>query len=488
MTETKYQLEWRKLACLYEISHDMRTIDCIDELCKKLIVHMKLIWLPSDQIFPFIDIDKKFFTLDKSSLALEHKFSVSIKTNGKICGYVGLYYKNHCFRHSLENEYLNFIENIADDLGLWLEQKQLLDAKRMLLDEARVFENAFNKHAIIAITDKFGIIKYVNERFCIVSKYSPEELIGQDHRIINSGYHSKDFFFNLWNTISKGDTWKGEIKNRAKDGTYYWVATTIVPFLDDVGVPYQYVAIRTEVTEYKQLEQKMEKQVAELARSNDELEQFAYVVTHDLQEPLRAINSFIQLLKKYCHAQLDQRANDLISHAVAGTQRMQQLIDDLLTYAQVNASQNVVEIDCELLLGNVEADLFVTINECSAIITHDRLPVVKGIRFQFIQLFTNLINNALKFQRAQPPEIHIGVEEKQSEWVFSVSDNGIGIEKEYLERIFRVFQRLHSRKDYAGTGIGLAICKKVVEHHGGRVWVNSKPGVGSSFYFTIPKL
>ena len=133
-------------------------------------------------------------------------------------------------------------------------------------------------------------------------------------------------------------------------------------------------------------------------------------------------------------------------------------------------------------------DLSVIVGECNAVVTHDKLPVIKGIRFQFIQLFTNLINNALKFRRDQSPQIHVGVEENQSEWIFSVTDNGIGIEEHYLDRIFRVFQRLHSRREYAGTGIGLAICKKVVEHHGGKIWVKSVPGIGSSFYFTIPKV
>ncbi|MDE2388852.1 MAG: PAS domain-containing protein, partial [Betaproteobacteria bacterium] len=334
---------------------------------------------------------------------------------------------------------------------------------------------------------KSGKIRYVNEKFCSVSKYSADELIGQDHRIVNSGYHPQEFMASLWATITKGNIWRGEIKNRAKDGTYYWVDTTIVPFLDDSGVPYQYVGIRTDVTTYKQLEQKMEEQVTELARSNDELEQFAYVVTHDLQEPLRAISSFVQLLKKYCDHQLDERANDLISHAIAGTSRMQMLIDDLLTYAQVNANKTLNEIDCEQLLSNVLTDLSVVISECKATVTHDKLPVVNGIRFQFIQLFTNLINNALKFRRNHPPQIHIGVEENSHEWIFSVTDNGIGIEEQYLERIFRVFQRLHSRREYAGTGIGLAICKKVVEHHGGKIWVKSMPNVGSSFYFTVPR-
>lgn len=487
MTEIGSQSKWIKLTCLYEISRDMLAIHCVDELCQKLIKHIKSIWHVSDQVFPFIDIDDKSYTEGRIPQGLEHRFSISIITNGKIRGQIGVHCMDQSIISLMENEDPIFLPNIAVDLGSWLERNQQLD-KKVLLDAARVIERVFDRHVIIAITDNLGIINYVNERFCTVSKYSFEELIGQDHRIINSGHHSKEFFFNLWSTITKGETWKGEIKNRAKDGTYYWVATTIVPFLDDVGLPYQYASILNEVTEYKQLEQKMEKQVIELARSNDELEQFAYVVTHDLQEPLRAISSFVQLLKKYCYTQLDQRANNLISHAVAGTERMQQLIDDLLTYAQANASQALIEIDCEQLLNNVEADLFITISECSAIITHDHLPVVKGIHFQFIQLFTNLINNALKFQRAQPPQIHIGVEEKQDEWIFLISDNGIGIEKQYLKRIFRVFQRLHSRNDYAGTGIGLAICKKVVEHHGGRIWVSSELNVGSSFYFTIPKI
>ncbi|MGV8712494.1 MAG: sensor histidine kinase, partial [Nitrosomonas sp.] len=306
--------------------------------------------------------------------------------------------------------------------------------------------------------------------------------------IINSGFHTKEFMAKVWNTLTKGQIWKGEFKNKTKDGTFFWIDATIVPVTSTQhAIPSQYISIWTDVTAYKQLEEKMEEQVKELARSNDELEQFAYVVTHDLQEPLRAINSFVQLLKKYCNEKLDDRANELISHAVAGTHRMQLLIDDLLTYAQVNANQTMESIDCEKLLRNVLTDLSVVVGECNAVITYDKLPVVKGIPFQFIQLFTNLINNALKFQRELPPKIHIDVEQNFNEWIFSVSDNGIGIEEQYLERIFRVFQRLHSRKEYVGTGIGLAICKKVVEHHGGKIWIKSKPSVGSTIYFTIPK-
>ena len=466
----------------------MLTAHSVDDLCRQLIEHMRLVWQPCDQIFPFIELDGRYFAASESLPPPVHQFSVPVMLNGAAEGQIGVFAENASVTSWAENEEdAAFLRNVANDLGLWLEQKRLAAAESALLNDVRMIESAFNEHSIIAITDKFGKIRYANEKFCQVSKYSAEELIGQDHRIINSGYHPKEFINNLWATITKGNVWRGEIKNRAKDGTYYWVDTTIVPFLDDSGSPYQFVAIRTEVTDYKHLERKMEEQVTELARSNDELEQFAYVVTHDLQEPLRAINSFVQLLKKYCDQQLDERAKDLILHAVAGTNRMQMLIDDLLTYAQVNASQAPVEIDCERLLKNVLTDLSVIIGECNAVVTYDKLPVINGIRFQLIQLFTNLINNALKFRRNQPPQIHIGVEENPREWIFSVTDNGIGIEEQYLERIFRVFQRLHSRREYAGTGIGLAICKKVVEHHGGRIWVKSTPNVGSSFYFTVPK-
>lgn len=486
VTETSAQEKLIKLACLYEISRTMLTAYSVDELCQQLIEYMKFAWQPCNQIFPFIEIDGKYFGVSDSTL-LAHQFSVPVMVNGARAGQAGIFSENTSVAKWRENEGEVFLQNIANDLGLWLEQNRLRDAQNNLLHNVKMIENALNQHAIIAITDKRGKIQYVNDKFCQVSKYSTTELLGQDHRIINSGYHSKEFISSLWTTIRKGEVWKGEIKNRAKDGTYYWVDTTIVPFLDTSGTPQQFVAIRTEVTDYKHLEQKMEEQVAELARSNDELEQFAYVVTHDLQEPLRAINSFVQLLKKYCNERLDERAQDLISHAVAGTNRMQMLIDDLLTYAQVNATQDQVEIDCESLLCNVLTDLSVIISECNAKITHDKLPVIKGIRFHFIQLFTNLINNALKFRGDRQPHIHVGVEENQQEWIFSVTDNGIGIERQYLERIFRVFQRLHSRREYAGTGIGLAICKKVVEHQGGKIWVKSEPNFGSTFYFTILK-
>jgi PAS domain S-box-containing protein len=227
---------------------------------------------------------------------------------------------------------------------------------------------------------------------------------------------------------------------------------------------------------------------AELARSNAELEQFAYVATHDLQEPLRAVASCVQLLQKRYEGQLDERAQEFITHAVDGTKRMQTLINDLLAYSRISTDAQVFALtDCKLVLQEALANLTVAIAESDAVVTQDALPMVSGDATQLTQLFQNLIGNALKFREERPPKIHIGVARKNGDWRFSVADNGIGMEPQYFERVFLVFQRLHTRKEYQGTGIGLAICKKVVERHGGRIWAESEAGRGATFCFTIPE-
>ncbi|TXI17394.1 MAG: PAS domain S-box protein [Nitrosomonas sp.] len=357
-----------------------------------------------------------------------------------------------------------------------------------ILKYARLLESALGEYIGIAIVDTCAKVKYVNKKFCLLSGYSYDELQDRDYCVLHSGVCSREIEAALQNAISSGLVWKGIIKICTKEGSCHWVDVTLSPVLDEQqSSSGNYIVIWVDISDFKQSEEKMRAEINELERSNNELEQFAYVVTHDLQEPLRAINSFVQLLKKYYNERLDERANTLISHVVSGTGRMQALIDDLLSYAQIDGTQNPVEVDCEKLLIDVLADLSVIIHECNAVVTHDKLPIIKGIPFQFLQLFNNLINNALKFRREQPPKIHIGIEEDSTEWVFSVADNGIGIEEHFLERIFKIFQRLHSRREYVGTGIGLSICKKVVEYHKGRIWINSKPNVGSTVFFSIPK-
>ena len=236
----------------------------------------------------------------------------------------------------------------------------------------------------------------------------------------------------------------------------------------------------------RQAELDLAHRVEELARSNAELEQFAYVASHDLQEPLRMVTSYCDLLQRRYQGQLDADADDFISFAVDGARRMQGLVRDLLTYSRVSIGEHQAEaIDCTAVLSRVLTDLKGTISANNARITHDPLPAVQADRTQLEHLFQNLIGNAIKFHGEKAPEVHIGAESENGHWLFSVADNGIGIDQQYSDKAFAVFQRLHGRGEYAGTGVGLAICKKIVERHGGHIWFESEPGKGSTFYFTL---
>ncbi|HXN48074.1 MAG TPA: ATP-binding protein, partial [Bryobacteraceae bacterium] len=251
--------------------------------------------------------------------------------------------------------------------------------------------------------------------------------------------------------------------------------------------PIRMVGVAQDITAFKQAEEALLRRTDELKRSNTELEQFAYMASHDLQEPLRMVSSYVQLLARRYQGKLDADADEFIAFAVDGAKRMQNLINDMLAFSRVTTKgREFKPVEADAALKVALANLQAAIEESHANVTSDPLPVVNVDSGQLAQLFQNLIGNAIKFRGKEPPRIHVAVERQAKEWVFSVQDNGIGIEPRHLERVFVIFQRLHSAAEYPGTGIGLAICKKIAERHGGRLWVTSEPGAGSAFHFTIP--
>jgi PAS domain S-box-containing protein len=246
-------------------------------------------------------------------------------------------------------------------------------------------------------------------------------------------------------------------------------------------------AVARDISERKRAEEALARQAQELARSNAELEQFAYVASHDLQEPLRMMGSFAQLLAKRYKGQLGADADDFIAYIVDGAARMQRLINDLLSYSRVGRrGKEFAPTACAAAVAVACESLRAAIAESGAAVTVGSLPVVMADETQLVQLFQNLIGNAIKFRSAKPVQVDVGAERRRDDWLFWVRDNGIGIAPQHAERIFLIFQRLHGRDRYPGTGIGLAIVKKIVERHGGRIWVESKEGEGSAFYFTLP--
>jgi PAS domain S-box-containing protein len=343
----------------------------------------------------------------------------------------------------------------------------------------------------VVIVDEAGLIQIVNRQTEVLFGYPRAELLGQPVEVLlperfrgrhvrhRTGYqrdpHTRPMGTGL------------ELFGLRRDGSEFPLEISLSPMTLDHGETLIISNIQ-DVTARKIVDERLRAVAADLARSNAELEQFAYVASHDLQEPLRMVASYTQLLARRYEGKLGEDADDFIGFAVDGARRMQELINDLLTYSRVGTRLLELQaIDTSQVVDQVVSDLAAAIAETHARVTHDHLPTVPGDATQLRQVFQNLIANGIKFHRPdEAPRVHVSAKQEHAAWNFCVVDNGIGIEPQYQERIFALFQRLHNRADYPGTGIGLAICKKIAERHGGQIRVESEPGHGATFVLTLP--
>ncbi len=329
----------------------------------------------------------------------------------------------------------------------------------------------------------------VNPAFERMTGYSKEESLGRNCRFLQGPESDPETIAFIRDATCAVRECQAVVRNYRKDGTPFWNEIKITPVRDHAtGKAIHFVGVLTDVSDRIESQKALERVLAELHRSNQELEQFAYMVSHDLQEPLRMVASYTQLLARRYKDHLDANAREFIGYAVDGAQRMQGFIQDILQFSRVGTHGRPFEwLDVGQVVRRAMDNLRVAIEEKNARVICGAMPELEADPVQLGQLFQNLIGNALKFGGAEPVQIEIAATRRDEMWEFAVRDNGIGIGPEDVERIFVIFQRLHTRQEYHGSGIGLAICKRIVERHGGRIWVESEPGKGSTFYFTIPE-
>ncbi|MGB7415231.1 MAG: ATP-binding protein, partial [Thermosynechococcaceae cyanobacterium] len=353
------------------------------------------------------------------------------------------------------------------------------DAERSIQRQLIAMESASVGIAIL----EAGRFIYVNLAHAQLFGFkAPQALLGQPWQNLYEPDQATFIEQDIFPQLEQAGHWVGEMQARHQDGHLFDEELSLA--LTSTG---DLIYVCQDITERKQAENHQQSLVDALTRSNRDLEQFAYVASHDLREPLRKVKSFSELLLQGYQDQLDSTAQQYINFMTSGVDRMEALIQDLLTYSRLSQDTNtLIAVDLNMALESVLHDLELLIGEHQVTITHTDLPTVTANATAMQQLFLNLISNAIKFRSDTPPTIHITAQRRQQEWLFSVQDNGIGIKPKFKDRIFVIFQRLHSRTQYPGTGIGLALCRRIVENLGGRIWVESDAEQGSTFYFTLP--
>ena len=368
-------------------------------------------------------------------------------------------------------------------IGTCMDITERKRSETELLIKNQVFEKAIVAQSI---TDEKAVIIHANSEFLRMWGFAvKEQAVGKN---VGELLADPDEALRIIGVLLAQGSWEGEFLAKRNDGKTFITRGFISSLFNAQGEFIGYQSTNLDMTKDREAEASLKKTSAELARSNKELELFAYVASHDLQEPLRMVSSYTQLLAQRYEGQLDAKAKKYIDYAVDGSVRMQRLINDLLTYSRISTrGKSLQPTDAHAVLGEAILNLQAAIEESGALVTNDDLPTVRADTSQLLQVFQNLIANAIKFQGDTPPRIHVSAQDQGGEWLFSVRDNGIGIDREYADRLFVIFQRLHTKQEYPGTGIGLAVCKRIVERHGGRIWFESELGKGATFFFTISK-
>ncbi len=339
------------------------------------------------------------------------------------------------------------------------------------------------------ITDTQGVIEYVNPCFVKTSGYSYEEIIGNKPNMLKSGIHPPKFYTTLWDTLLAGHTWQGEFCNKTKDENLIWESVVIAPLRDPNGEISHFITVKLDETKIKHSEKKLVAYARELKRSNEALKDFAAIASHDLQEPLRKIRTFAELLNTTLKS-LDDRSRDYLVRMQKSARKMQSFIDDLLEYSKAaNKPRQLEQIDLKEVIDDILDDLESRIHQTKCKFDIKTLPKIEADRMQMRQLFANLISNSIKYRNTENTA-EIVLDSRISDagfWEITVEDNGIGFDIKYLDRIFKPFQRLHGHSQIEGNGMGLSICKKIVEIHGGEITAMSQPLMGSRFIINLPE-